>query len=62
MRIDIISVVPELLRSPLEHSIIQRAKDKGLFEIVIHDLRDYALNKYGQVDDYQYGGGARVWS
>ncbi len=58
MRIDIISAVPELLESPLNHSIVQRAKDKGLVEIHVHNLRDYALNKYGQIDDYPYGGGA----
>ena len=58
MRIDIISVLPELLQSPLNHSIMQRAKDKGLLDIYIHHLRDYAINKHGQVDDMQYGGGA----
>lgn len=58
MRIDIISVVPSLLESPLSHSIMQRAQDKGLLEIVIHDLREYGLGKHRQVDDYQYGGGA----
>ena len=58
MRIDIITVLPELLQSPFNHSIIQRAKDKGLVEIHIHALRDYADNKYKQVDDYPYGGGA----
>jgi tRNA (guanine37-N1)-methyltransferase len=58
MRIDIISVVPELLESPLNHSIIKRAKEKGLVDIHIHNLRDYSKNKYRQVDDYQFGGGA----
>jgi len=58
MRIDIITVVPELLDSPLNHSIIKRAKEKGLVEIYIHDLRDYTTNNYRQVDDYQFGGGA----
>ncbi len=58
MRIDIISVVPELLESPLNHSIIKRAKEKGLVEIYIHNLRDYTTNKYRQVDDTQFGGGA----
>lgn len=58
MRFDIITVVPELLDSPLNHSILKRAQDKGLLEIHIHHLRDYAINKYGQVDDTQYGGGA----
>jgi len=58
MRIDIISCVPKLLESPLSHSIIQRAKDKGLVEIHLHDLRDYSINKHRQIDDYPYGGGA----
>lgn len=58
MRIDIISVVPELLESPFSHSILKRAKERGLLEIHIHHLRDYAINKHGQVDDMQYGGGA----
>jgi tRNA (guanine37-N1)-methyltransferase len=58
MRIDIITVVPELLQSPFEHSIIKRAQDKGLVEIHLHNLRDYSKNKYRQVDDYQFGGGA----
>jgi len=58
MRIDIITVVPELLQSPFEHSIIKRAQEKGLVEIYIHNLRDYTTNKYRQVDDYQFGGGA----
>lgn len=58
MRVDIITVVPELLQSPLGHSIVKRAQDKGLAEIVLHNLRDYAENKYKQVDDYPYGGGA----
>ena len=58
MRIDIISVMPDLLRSPFEHSILKRAQDKGLSEIHLHDLKDYASNKYRRVDDYQYGGGA----
>ncbi len=58
MRIDIITVVPELLQSPFEHSIIKRAKEKALVEIHIHNLRDYTNNKYRQVDDYQFGGGA----
>jgi len=56
MRIDILSVVPDLLESPLNHSIIKRAKQKNIVEIYIHNLRDYAVNKHGQVDDYQYGG------
>lgn len=58
MRIDIISVVPELLESPLGHSIMKRARDKGLLEVHVHHLRQWAVNEYGQVDDYQYGGGA----
>jgi len=58
MRIDIISVLPELLESPLSHSIMKRAKEKGLLEVHIHNLRKWAVNAYGQIDDYQYGGGA----
>ncbi len=58
MRFDIVSVLPELLESPLNHSIMQRAKDKGLLEVVLHPLRDYASGKHRQVDDYQFGGGA----
>lgn len=58
MRIDIISVSPELIRSPFEHSILKRAIDKKITEIHFHNLRDYALNRYGKIDDYQFGGGA----
>lgn len=58
MRIDIISVVPELIKSPFEHSIISRGIKKGLVEVHFHDLRKYAVNKYGKIDDYQFGGGA----
>ncbi len=58
MRIDIITVLPELLESPLNHSIMKRAKERGFLEIHLHQLRDHAVNKYGQVDDTQYGGGA----
>ena len=58
MRIDIISVVPDLLKSPFEASILKRAIDKGLVEIHIHNLRDYTNNSYKQVDDYQFGGGS----
>ncbi|EKD32349.1 MAG: hypothetical protein ACD_77C00119G0022 [uncultured bacterium] len=58
IRIDILSVVPELLESPLNHSIIKRAKDKNLAEINIHDLREYGKGKYKQVDDYGFGGDA----
>ena len=56
MRIDIISAVPQLLESPLGYSIVQRAKDKGLVEIAIHDLREYGKGNYHQIDDYSYGG------
>jgi tRNA (guanine37-N1)-methyltransferase len=58
MRFDIITVLPELLESPLGHSIMKRARDKGLLEVNLHNLRDYALGKHRQVDDYQFGGGA----
>ena len=58
MRIDIITVLPELLKSPFEHSIMKRAQAKGLLEVHTHNLRKWAINKQGQVDDYQYGGGA----
>lgn len=58
MRIDIITVLPELLDSPLGHSIMKRAQSKGLLEVHRHNLRDYTPYKQGQVDDYQFGGGA----
>jgi len=58
MTIDIITVLPELLESPLSHSIMKRAQEKGLLTVRTHNLRQWAMNKYGQVDDYQYGGGA----
>ena len=58
MRIDIITVVPELLESPFNASIVKRAIEKQLVEIHIHNLRDYSTNNYKQVDDYQFGGGA----
>lgn len=58
MRIDIITVLPELLESPFSASILSRAREKGLVEVHFHNLRDYASNAYKQVDDYQYGGGA----
>jgi tRNA (guanine37-N1)-methyltransferase len=58
MIIDIITVSPDLLVSPFSHSIMKRAQDKGLLTVRTHNLRDWALNKYGQIDDYQYGGGA----
>ncbi len=58
MRIDIITVSPELIKSPFEHSIIKRGIKKGLVEVHFHNLRDYAVNKYGKIDDTQFGGGA----
>lgn len=58
MRIDIITVLPELLKSPFEHSILKRAQTKGLVEVNLIDLRDYGLGKHAQVDDYAFGGGA----
>ncbi len=58
MRIDIITVLPGLLESPFQHSIIKRAREKNLVDIFIHDLRKYAINEYGQVDDYPFGGEA----
>ncbi|OYQ35655.1 tRNA (guanosine(37)-N1)-methyltransferase TrmD [Flavobacterium cyanobacteriorum] len=58
MRIDIITVLPELLRSPFEASILKRAIEKGLVEVHVHNLRDYSTNKHKNVDDYQFGGGA----
>jgi tRNA (guanine37-N1)-methyltransferase len=58
MHIDIITVLPELLESPFAHSIMKRAQDKGLLTVKTHHLRQWAVNEYGQVDDYQYGGGA----
>lgn len=58
MRFDIISVLPDLLVSPFAHSILQRAQKKGIAEIVVHNLRDYASNKQKSVDDYPYGGGS----
>ncbi|MCK9611924.1 MAG: tRNA (guanosine(37)-N1)-methyltransferase TrmD [Bacteroidales bacterium] len=58
MRIDIITIFPEIFESPFGHSIVKRAKEKGLVEIFFHNLRDYAINKYRSVDDYPYGGGA----
>lgn len=58
MRIDILTVLPELLHSPLNYSIVQRAKDKRLVEIYIHDIREYGKGNYHQVDDYSYGGDA----
>lgn len=58
MHIDIITVLPELLESPFQHSIMKRAQDKGLLTVQVHQLRKWAVNEYGMVDDYQYGGGA----
>lgn len=58
MQIDILTVVPELLESPFSHSIMKRAREKGLLQVNIYNLRRWAINKHGQVDDYQYGGGA----
>ena len=58
MRIDIISVVPELLKSPFEASILKRAIDAQLVEVIVHNLRDYSTDCYKSVDDYQFGGGA----
>ena len=58
MHIDIISVIPELLESPLQHSMMKRAQEKGLLTVELHHLRKWAVNEYGQVDDYQFGGGA----
>ena len=61
MRIDIITVLPELLQSPLNYSILKRAQDKKLVEIVVHNLRDYSLDKHRRVDDYPFGE-RPVWS
>ena len=58
MRIDILTVLPELLEGPFSASILKRAQDKGLVEIQIHNIRDYSTDKHKNVDDYQYGGGA----
>ena len=56
MRIDIITVLPELIESVFSHSILKRAQDKGLVEIHLHNLRDYSVKKTGRVDDYPFGG------
>ena len=58
MRIDILTVLPEMIESPLNCSILKRAQDKGLAEIVVHNLRDYTTNKHRKVDDYPFGGEA----
>lgn len=58
MNIHILSIVPELLESPFGHSILKRAASKGLLQVTVHHLRKWAVNEYGMVDDYQFGGGA----
>ncbi|MFA8450964.1 MAG: tRNA (guanosine(37)-N1)-methyltransferase TrmD [Bacteroidales bacterium] len=58
MRVDIITLFPEMFEGPFTHSIIKRAQEKKLVEICLHDLRDYSTNKYRRVDDYAFGGGA----
>src|SRR5690606_3523101 len=58
MQIDIITVLPELLASPFNHSILKRAHHKGLLTVQLHNLQDYTNYRHGQVDDYQFGGGA----
>lgn len=58
MRIDILSIFPEMFEGPFSHSIVKRAQEKGLAEIHIHDIRVYSTNKHKKVDDYPYGGGA----
>lgn len=58
MRIDIITVLPELIQSPFDASILKRAQEKKLVDVYFHNLRDFSTNKYKQVDDYQFGGGA----
>ena len=58
MRIDILTLLPELLTGPFSASIMKRAQDKGLVEIYFHNIRDYSTDKHKNVDDYQYGGGA----
>lgn len=58
MHIDILSVLPELLESPFRHSMMKRAQEKGILSIAAHGIRKWAVNEYGQIDDYQYGGGA----
>ncbi len=58
MRFDIITVLPQLLTGPLDHSIVKRARDKGLVELYIHDLRDFSTDKHRRVDDYAFGGDA----
>lgn len=58
MRIDILTILPKLLEGPFSDSILKRAQDKGLAEVVIHDIREYSNNKHKKVDDYAFGGGA----
>ncbi len=58
MRFDIVTVLPELLESPLSHSILKRAQERGLLHVQVHDLRQYGLGRHRQVDDYPFGGGA----
>lgn len=58
MRIDVITVLPRLLDSPFSHSILKRAQEKGLVQVVVHDIRSYSTDKHKSVDDYAYGGGA----
>jgi tRNA (guanine37-N1)-methyltransferase len=58
MRIDILTLLPELLESPLGHSIVKRAQDKGIVDVRLHNIRDYGKGAYRQVDDYAFGGGA----
>jgi len=58
LRIDIISVLPELLSGPFDHSIVKRAREKKLVEIYVHNLRDYSTDKHRRVDDYPFGGEA----
>ena len=58
MRIDILTVLPDLLESPLNHSIIKRACDKGVAEVMVHNIRDYSTDKHKKTDDYSFGGDA----
>ena len=58
MQIDILTIFPEMFEGPFSHSIIKRAKEKGLVDINLHNIRDYATNKHKSVDDYPFGGGA----
>ena len=60
MKIDIVTCQPDLLVSPFSHSILKRAQEKGLVEINVYDLRKEGINKYGQIDDYAFGGGAGI--